>query len=822
MNMRRISVWVMMGWMMWGCSNGAASTEGTGTDSETSADTDVDGDADGDGDTDADSDTDTDADSDADTDADGDADGDADTDSDTDGDGDADTDADGDTDTDADNDTDTDADGDSDTDTDVDTDTDSDSDTDTDADADSDTDTDTDADTITRVTMPFDADWRFNKGDAPGADETAFDDSAWRSLSVPHDWSIEGPYDQNASTGAAGGYLPTGIGWYRKHFMLPDAYLGRRIFIEFDGVMANSTVYVNGTSVGTRPFGYVSFRYEITDQVSFGATENVVAVKVDNTPQPASRWYTGAGIYRRVRLIAASPVHMDQWAAVVTTPSITTDSATVHVQTTVVNQGDTPQSVSVKATVTDPNGTSLSPVTSIEQSIAAGASADFGIDVPVANPLLWSLESPTMYQAALTVLSGSTAVDNEVTPFGIRTIEFNPETGFFLNGVSTKMKGVCLHHDMSGLGAAVPLRAVQRRLAILKGLGVNAVRTSHNPVSPDVLDLYDRMGFLVLDEFFDAWKANKESADYGDYFNEWWETDLRDTLKRDRNHPSIVFYSIGNEIRDSLSTRMPIATDMVRICHELDPTRPVTQALFRPQTNGDYPGNMVDILDVFGANYRTSEVQEAISATPHHAGVVTEIGSDSTSTWSAVENDPQLVGEFLWTGVDYLGESAGWPQIGFYSGIIDRVGTIKDLGYTYQAMWSDTPVDRPTTAASGAANVVLSVDHSTVTADWNDIAYVKATITNGLGAIVTNASNTVTFEIEGSAGSIVAVDSGTDVGESYRGADRNAYKGICFALVQMIAAGTVTITASSPGLTGSSITVTGEDTSFVPCSGTCD
>jgi beta-galactosidase len=589
--------------------------------------------------------------------------------------------------------------------------------------------------------------------------------------------------------------------------------------------MANSTVYINGTSLGTRPYGYVSFRYEITAQANVGATDNVIAVKADNSSQPASRWYTGAGIYRHVRLIATSPVHIDKWATCVTTPTVTTTSATVHVKTTVVNQGTGAQSVSIQAVVVDPSGARLAPVTSAAQNIAAAGSADFAIDVPVANPKLWSLESPNMCQLITTVQTGTTALDDEVTPFGIRSIVYNPETGFFLNGKSVKHKGVALHHEISGLGAAVPQRAMQRRLAILKTIGVNGIRTSHNPVAPDVLDLCDRMGIMVMDEFFDAWVGHKPgiTADYATYFNTWYQTDLADIIKRDRNHPSIVIYSIGNEIRDGLATRTPIARNMVSICHQLDPTRPVTQALFRPQTNGDYPGSTLDILDVFGANYRNTEVLAAITGTtPHHSGISTEQGPDPAEWASFYMANPQMVGEYLWVGTDYLGEAGAWPSIGSMSGLIDRVGAIKDMGYNYQAIWSTRPVVRPKTSTAAAARVVLSVDHAIITTDLNDVAYVKAMVVDASGVQVANAANTVTFVVAGSAGKILAVDSGVNAAGSYRGNSRNAYQGVCYAIVQMTGAGSITVTASSPGLTGSSVTVTGTTAPFVPCSGNCN
>ena len=480
----------------------------------------------------------------------------------------------------------------------------------------------------------FDSGWLFMLGDPANASTTAFADGGWRSLNVPHDWSIEGTFDQNATTLGNGGYLPTGVGWYRKHFTLPATMQGQRIFVEFDGVMANSSVYINGTLLGTRPFGYVSFRYEITAQATFGATQNVIAVRADDSAQPASRWYAGAGIYRHVRLIATNPVHIAQWATFVTTPTVSATSATVHIATSVVNQGTTAQSVNLTSTVADPSGARLAPISTLSTNIAAGATGNFAFDIPVSNPKLWSTTTPNLYQLLTSVIAGGATQDDEVTTFGIRTIKFDPTAGFTLNGTSMKFKGMGMHHEISGLGSAVPMRAWQRRLAQLKAIGVNALRTSHNPYAPEVLDLCDRMGIVVLDEFFDAWTAHKLVADYGGAsFNMWGTTDSTDTIKRDRNHPSVVLYSIGNEIRDGLASKMATATNLTNICHTTDPTRPVTQALFRPMDSGDFPGatnapasgpTMLSILDVFGANYRIAEVIAAIALTPRHAGLVTE------------------------------------------------------------------------------------------------------------------------------------------------------------------------------------------------------
>ena len=389
------------------------------------------------------------------------------------------------------------------------------------------------------------------------------------------------------------------------------------------------------------------------------------------------------------------------------------------------------------------------------------------------------------------------------------------------NGTSLRFKGAGMHHDMSGLGAAVPMRAWQRRLAQLKAIGVNAVRTAHNPYAPEFYDLCDRMGLMVLDEFFDAWTAHKLAGDYGgSSFNTWGTQDLTDTVKRDRNHPSVVLYSIGNEIRDSLATRTPIATNFVNLCHTNDPGRMVTQALFRPMDSGDLgAGATWTILDVFGANYRLTEVQSAMGMSPQHAGVMTEMGT-STSDWSMITAIPAMTGEFIWTGFDYLGEAAGmWPVVGSSAGIMDRVGTMKDGAYSYQSLWG-TATSKPATGTT-ATKLVVAADHGSIVTDANDVAFVKATVADASGHVVTSASNAVTFSVTG-PGTIIAVDSGSVNAETFRGNVRNAYQGIAFAIVQATGAGTITVSASASGLTGASATVQASSGTFVPCSGTCD
>jgi beta-galactosidase len=700
-----------------------------------------------------------------------------------------------------------------------------------------------------RTIQSFNDDWLFNYGDAAGADATAFADTTWRHLSVPHDWAIEGPnppadpFSQNAPSTGRGAYLPSGIGWYRKHFTLAQSLSGNKVFIEFDGVMANSTVYVNGTQIGNQPCGYTSFRYDITTNVKFGTTDNVIAVKTDTSLQPSSRFYAGAGIYRHVRLIATNPVHIDQWATYVNTPAPTTTSATVKVTTTVVNNGGAAASVSLQGIVSDPSGKALAPVSAAAQNIAAGASANFAFDVAVANPLLWDLKTPSMYQLVTNVQVGGVTVDDDVTPFGIREIKFN--AGMTINGKSVKFQGAALHQDYHGLGMAAPQRAIQRRLAQLKAIGINAIRTAHDPPNPDFLDLADRMGLLVMDEFFDTWVAHKytDTGDFATYFSKaataptgqpavpgtasgatWYQVVVTSIVARDRNHPSIALYSTGNEIRDSISTRTPILTKMVSIIKALDPNRAVTQGLFQPADSGDTTGATQTLLDVFGGNYRTAEVIAAMAGSPTKSGVLTEMGTE-TATWATITANPGLTGLFMWLGSDYLGEAPDeWPGTQGYGpatarGLMDAVGTVRTIGYDWAKIWGLTA--SPPATGTTASKVVLTADHATLLTDRNDISFIKATIADAAGNVVTTSSDPVTFAITG-PGTIVAVDSGNRIQETFRGYTRNAFLGVSFALVQATGPGAITVTAKAGSLTGGTATVTATAGTFVPCSGTCD
>lgn len=533
---------------------------------------------------------------------------------------------------------------------------------------------------LARSTSSFDKGWLFNKGEAEGAAATGFADAAWEKVDVPHDWSIAGPYDQNAPAFRGGGYLPSGIGWYRKHFTVPGNAPGKRVYLHFEGIMANGEVWINEKSVGKRPYGYVPQHYDITEHVVAG--NNIVAVRTDTTLQPASRWYTGQGIYRHVQLIVQDAVHIEQFSTHVTTPQIAADSATVKVANTVLNKSNAPSTIIIHTTLLGPDGQAAGTGATSSQQVEPGKSVTFEQEIKVANPKLWDLENPYLYKAVSKVQSANMTLDEQTASFGIRTAEYRAETGFWLNGKNIKIQGVCMHHDGGAIGAAVPLRVHERRIEILKSIGVNAIRTAHNPVNPDYLDLCDRMGMLVMEETFDTWTARKPNADHGYqlYFNEWWERDTRAMITRDRNHPSIVIWSVGNEIRDNLtspegSKRMK---DQIDLVHALDPTRPVTMGLFRPQANAAY----IDLLDVIGANYNTGFLRQVRTAKPARKTTVSE-DTHAVGGWVAVRDNPSIAGTFIWSGFDYLGETAeagSWPYV-VSSSASDGFGIFEHTGY---------------------------------------------------------------------------------------------------------------------------------------------
>lgn len=545
-----------------------------------------------------------------------------------------------------------------------------------------------------RKVTPLSDNWRFLQGDPGGAEGVDISTEGWRTVSVPHDWAIAGPVTPDAKAGGENGFFPTGVAWYRRDLNVVPV-TNRRYFVEFDGIMERSGVWVNGHHVGYRPMGYVSLRYDITRHLRHDGP-NVLAVRADTAAAPSSRWYNGSGIYRHARLIETGDVHVPQGGAFVRASSITADAAMLSVSTEIHNAGATPRSATVEVVVTDPKGREVGRTRSTLKPIDAGRTQLVTHEIPLVSPRRWDLDSPTLYHAAIHILDEQgNLLDTENVAFGVREAEFRADTGFWLNGRNVKVKGVAIHHDGGAVGAAVPIAVWRQRLTALKALGVNAIRTAHNVPSPELLDLTDELGLLVMDEWFDQWNVAKTSEDYHLFFSDWHKRDAADMIRRDRNHPSIVIWSAGNEIHD---TAYPVQAkaalrSLLDIAHANDPTRPVTMGLFRPNVTGDYANGFADMLDVVGQNYREGELVAAHRQDPRRRIIGTENGHNRVN-WLPVRDNPAYAGMFLWTGIDYLGEAnrAGWPAISRYTGLLDRTGAPHVRGLERASWWSDKPV----------------------------------------------------------------------------------------------------------------------------------
>jgi beta-galactosidase len=562
----------------------------------------------------------------------------------------------------------------------------------------------------------FDDAWQFHLGDIPTAERSAFDDSSWRKLNLPHDWSIEGPYDAANASGT--GYLPGGIGWYRKTFSLPESARGHKISIEFDGVYRDSDVWINGHLLGHRPYGYSSFEYDLTPHIVFGSP-NHIAVRVDHSIVADSRFYTGSGIYRHVWLVTTQPVHVAHWGTYVRTPVVSDAEALVSFETTVANQAAAASPVKLVTSIQDAAGHEVATTTS-ELNLPAKSSHTFTQQAVVAKPQLWSLDAPILYTAATRVFAGATLSDEYRTPFGIRTIRFDANTGFYLNGKPLKLKGVCIHHDLGALGAAFNESALERRLKTLKDIGVNAIRCSHNPMAPEEYDLCDRLGLLVMDEAFDEWTGGKNKwiqgrnvaapsrRGYSEAFAEWSTRDIQDMVLRDRNHPSIILWSIGNEIdypndpftqargrggarpnTPSADELVPVARSLISAVKALDGTRPVTQALADSLSSN--ATGLASLLDVAGYNYLEGNYVRDHQTYPERIILGSE-NSHALSAWQPVAENPWVAGQFLWTGIDYLGESNRYPDRGSVAGLLDYCGFRKPESYLREALWSARPM----------------------------------------------------------------------------------------------------------------------------------
>ena len=617
-----------------------------------------------------------------------------------------------------------------------------------------------------RARTNIDSDWRFALGDTPEAMHVDFDDSGWRALDLPHDWSIEAtPHPDNPAQ-AGGGFFPGGLGWYRKQIDVPADLGGRRVLIEFDGVYMNSEVWCNGHSCGNRPYGYSSFCYDLTSFVTAGEPA-CIAVRVDNSRQKNSRWYSGSGIYRNVWLTLTGPVRIGHWGTYVTTPTVSEECAVVECAVTVVNQSGEDTDIEVCTTVIAPGGAELSDVgrtlLSVHSSLPrgldghscpsydgeAGAMANVRLEVP--NPQLWSPDTPHLYTLRTELRQGGGVIDVYETRFGIRTIRFDANEGFFLNGQSLKMRGMNEHHDAGCLGAAVPDDVVRRRFRILKEMGCNAIRVAHNPASPAFLDLCDEMGFVVVEDAFDEWKDGKTPFGYGLYWDEWWERDLTDMIRRDRNHPCIVMWSVGNEIKEVREGRpegLPVMEALRDVCHREDPTRPMTCGCC--STRKTLAAGYGPLMDVVGYNggggscfdyekdhaaypemvifasevphslqtrgvYRTRTWYRDLARNPDLERLDVphltreEIFTDfdehyqssydnalvrisSIDSWRLTKSLPFMCGEFRWTGFDYIGECYGWPAKSWNFGVIDLCGFPKDTYYFYQSQWTKQPM----------------------------------------------------------------------------------------------------------------------------------
>jgi beta-galactosidase len=629
-----------------------------------------------------------------------------------------------------------------------------------------------------RERVSLDANWRFIKGDSPNAGtnlnyaaiarldlatgnafttnapaswtnsepggdisfaQSGFDDSQWRLLNLPHDWGIEGPFKQSLSGGT--GRLPWfGVAWYRKHLDIPAADAGKKIYLDVDGAMSYATVWLNGKFVGGWPYGYSSWRVDLTPCVNFGG-ENVIAIRLNN-PSDSSRWYPGGGIYRNVWLVKTEPVHVAHWGTYITTPLVGPATAVVRVNTKVENESTNDAALRVE-TKLYPLGTDGKRAAqavgdySRTMTIPAGTNATNQCEIRVTNPKLWSIEQPNLYVAVTTLTRDGKLVDEVENNFGIRTIEFTATGGFLLNGKRVPINGVCDHHDLGALGAAINTSALARQVTILKAMGCNAIRTSHNMPAPELLDLCDRMGMLVMDESFDCWESGKTRNDYSLIFDAWHERDWRAELRRDRNHPSIVLWSIGNEVGEQgRPAKFWIAAELTRIAHQEDPTRPTTSA--NSDTQAGYNGFLTN-EDVFGYNYKPGEYGRVHQANPAKPLFGSETASCVSSrgeyffptnistpaglanfnnknngranyqvsdydlyapSWATPpdwefkgqEQYPFVAGEFVWTGFDYLGEPTPYgnrndPARSSYFGIVDLAGFPKDRYYIYQAHW---------------------------------------------------------------------------------------------------------------------------------------
>ena len=587
-------------------------------------------------------------------------------------------------------------------------------------------------------TVSFNSSWNFHLNDSIKDKDTINSSTMWKTLNLPHDWSIEGKFDEKSPAGYSGGDLTGGLGWYKKTFKVALENKDKMTSIIFDGVYRNSQVWINGHFLGKRPSGYIGFQYDLSPYLNYGEKNNEIIVKVDNSKQPNSRWYSGSGIFRNVWLETTNKLYVDQWGTYITTPKVTKESASVHLENTLKNQNTSSKNAVITTTIFK-NGSKVTLVTQ-NITIAANAKQIENQDIIIKNPVLWSVEKPELYTAVTEVSVDSKIIDQYKTNFGIRNFKFDVDKGFILNGKQVKIKGVCMHHDLGPLGSAINTRAIERQLEILKEMGVNGIRTSHNPPAPELLDLCDKMGFIVMDEVFDMWKKSKTKYDYSMYWDQWHAKDLQDQILRDRNHPSVFIWSIGNEIPEQWdATGGTIAKELAGLTRNLDPTRPITSALSPATKENSIAAS--GALDLIGYNYahesyakhkevfpgipfiaaettsalETRGYYDAVSDTikqwptrwdiPLTTGnpgntvsaydqVQTPWGSTHEATWKVIKKYDNLSGMYIWTGFDYIGEPTPyvWPSISSYFGIVDLAGFPKDIYYMYQSEWTNKTV----------------------------------------------------------------------------------------------------------------------------------
>ncbi|WP_232457051.1 beta-galactosidase GalB [Polaribacter sp. SA4-12] len=582
----------------------------------------------------------------------------------------------------------------------------------------------------------FNKDWLFQRGEIKRGESIVFDDSNWRNLNLPHDWAIEGPFDKkyNARTGG----LPVhGEAWYRKHFVVSKENKGKKVSIEFDGAMSNAKVWLNGEFVGERPYGYIGFELDLTKQIKFGE-DNVIAVQL-NPEDLSARWYPGAGIYRNVRLKINNSIHIPQYGTFVTTPKITKEKATINIETKLENYGSSASDVVLKTIVKNKEGNVVAENT---LKVNLNKNSTDNVELTVENPEFWDISNPILYEATTSVFVNDVLVDEYATEFGIRTIEFDRKKGFLLNGNAVELNGVCMHHDQGPLGSAINYRAKERQMQIMQSMGVNALRTSHNPPSPEILQICDKLGIVVIVEAFDEWKIGKVKNGYNKFFDKWHETDLRDMIKRDRNHPSVIMWSIGNEILEQgKKDGWKVAKMLNDICHDEDNTRPTTVGFnYYP---APFDNKLAQFVDIVGMNYWPENYKEILENNPDMIVYGSETSSQTSSRgvyhlpiefkekhetnhvssydvtvgppWAYapdIEFDAQAkesrsLGEFLWTGFDYLGEPTpyggrdnsshgywndDWPSRSSYFGPVDLSGFPKDRFYLYQSQWTKEPM----------------------------------------------------------------------------------------------------------------------------------